>query len=303
MCVDSLIFRCRSVKQRQEALAHLSILVMLKDRIREGCGSFEERVCQAVSDLLAFETQKQGRQSAKPLGLSVSVRIATGHWLGRELYTPGRGLHELDSVLDARHRLQEARGAVQLGGKGLLYQISPDEAAGVWARVREAYLEVCLEASSGCEEVRTRTLVALEALEHKNAGRRSKAEALARRHAALAEERVRRKELCRERRRFLHERRADRQRERVLRRHREAQMADEVREMRAMQTLERLVARWSPSVQIGKRAVSEIMTFCGETQQTGVRPKARLPARCTSETTQPRFSRQRQPSDISRLSG
>ncbi|CAJ1435258.1 unnamed protein product [Effrenium voratum] len=131
---ESLIFRTKAVRSRAEAVSHLEALQRFKCAVHEGRGSLEDRVRAAAGSLMEHQ---------KAAGLQISVRSATQHWLGRDLHTPAWRLAELDLALDARRRLQAARGTVLVGGAGLLYQCSVSEATTLWARLRKVYLEVC----------------------------------------------------------------------------------------------------------------------------------------------------------------
>jgi len=245
MGIDSLIIRGRSVKSRQAALEQLGMLTALKASIQEGCGSFDQRVRHAVKDLLAARAgasslEESMQQLASTAGFTVSIRIATGHWLGRELYTPARGLQELDEILCARHRLQEARGRVDVGGRGLLYRWCPEKARATWARLRQVYLEVCGESQKH----------RLQALEKRTASRQATNEARARRHQELLAE----KQLRHARRRLLREQSSMRHREKVLRQQGREAVAAAKRESRTLETLDRLIARWTPTNRKGKAA-------------------------------------------------
>lgn len=222
---ESLIFHCRPVRKRTIALADLETLQRLKSLCAACSGSFEERLAAAVDALRA----DYGLRCLSEI--KVFVRSATQHWLGRDLHTPSWPLSQLEAVLDARRRLQAARGNVMIGGCGLLYQCSIAEAAELWARIRRAYLEVCA-AVPGCQVSR-------------------RAETLDRAEAAFATHRRRMQELAESRQ--LRRSEQLQRKERAVQRcqQREAARAQkaanrvQVHDQRALRSLERLLERWS----------------------------------------------------------
>lgn len=226
---DSLVFRGRCLRNREEAMSQLQLLRRLKLSICQGDGSFEERVSAAVAGL--DEKEKSPRDNSAE-GLTVAVRSATQHWLGRDLHTPSRPLTEIQSVLEARQRLQAVRGPANHGGRGLLCQYSIQEAHDVWARLRSEYLEICAS-MPGCDVRRYAATVA--ARESKCAAQREREEALARRRALRrAEHQAQERE------------RKQLKQQRLLLRAEKAEAAAERRELRLFVQLERLLRRWRP---------------------------------------------------------
>lgn len=221
---ESLIFHCRPVRNRSIALANLETLQRLKALCAACSGSFEERLVAAVDALRA----DYGLRCLSEI--KVFVRSATQHWLGRDLHTPSWQLGQLEAVLDARRRLQAARGNVMIGGCGLLYQCSIPEAAELWARIRRAYLEVCASVP-GCQVSR-------------------RAETLDRAEAAFAAHRRRMQELAESRqlRRSEELQRKERAVQRCQQREARAQKAAnqvQLHDQRALRSFERLLERWS----------------------------------------------------------
>lgn len=222
---ESLIFHCRPVRQRTIALSDLETLQRLKSLCAACSGSFEERLVAAVDALRA----DYGLRCLS--AIKVFVRSATQHWLGRDLHTPSWPLSELEAILDARRRLQAARGNVMIGGCGLLYQCTITEAAELWARIRRAYLEVCASVP-GCQVSR-------------------RAETLDRAEAAFATHRRRMQELAESRQ--LRRSEQLQRKERALQRcqQREAARAQkaanqlQLHDQRALRSFERLLERWS----------------------------------------------------------
>jgi len=241
---DSLVFRGRCLRNRQEAMSQLQLLRRLKLSICQGDGSFEERVSAAVADL--NDEKEKSLEGSSVTGLTVAVRSATQHWLGRDLHTPSRPLTEIQSVLEARQRLQAVRGPANHGGRGLLCQYSIQEAHDVWARLRSEYLEICAS-MPGCDVRRYAATVA--ARESKCAAQREREEALARRRALRrAEHQAQERE------------RKQLKQQRLLLRAEKAAAAAERRELRLFVQLERLLRRWRPypakAVTLGPSAVA-----------------------------------------------
>lgn len=220
---ESTIFHCKPVRSRAVALGHLATLQRLKSLCVSGSGSFEQRLVAAVETL-----RKDSPFSIEQI--KVFVRSATQHWLGRDLHTPSWQLNQLDEVLHARRLLQVARGHVIVGGCGLLYQCSIAEAAELWVRIREAYLEVCASVP-GCDvQKRARTLDRAEAAfaQHRNR-MQTMVERRQRRHAEKEERKVQA---------------TQRHLQREMIRGQKAANQVERRDHRALRSLEKLLQRW-----------------------------------------------------------
>eukprot|EP00928_Gymnodinium_smaydae_P008428 TRINITY_DN13077_c0_g1_i1.p1 TRINITY_DN13077_c0_g1~~TRINITY_DN13077_c0_g1_i1.p1 ORF type:complete len:552 (+),score=59.67 TRINITY_DN13077_c0_g1_i1:203-1858(+) len=241
---SGLIFRCKSRINLNDALDQLSILAAMRDRINDAAGlpgySFEGRVRVVVTRLV---NDRENRGDAD-LGLSIFLRIATAHWLGRELYTPACSPENIEVVLAAWRKLVGARGTGPgVGGSGLLCRQSPSEADATWKQLRSAYLEICATQISVCkmEALEAR----LTAMENAHAAHREREIEKWRCRGKARDDRAMRRRMLDERRQVILETRFRRAREKAEKRRQSAAVAAEKREMRAFRTLERLVATWS----------------------------------------------------------
>lgn len=141
ICIDSLVFRCRSRPHLTEAQCQQNYLSQIKDKVARAAGAFETRVRDAVAEV----TRAAKLKGESDWGLSVSVRVSASWWLGQDLLSPGRCLDELDTALEDWRQLRVARGHVKVGGKGALYHQSLQDLESTWTRLRDTYLTICAE--------------------------------------------------------------------------------------------------------------------------------------------------------------
>jgi len=183
------------------------------------------------------------------MGLMISVRVATTHWLGQELHTPSHSPDEMEAAIKAWCLLRNARGPTAVGGRGLLWHISREEADATWSRVRSTYLDLCHSRGLDCKRLDARlSMLAAARSRH----REREADRWLRGRQILAE----RMERKRERRLMRLSDRTANQELQLLQRYRRAAVARSAHDARAMTTLMRLLARWSAheSTVVARRA-------------------------------------------------
>mmetsp|Transcript_89666 Transcript_89666/g.171863 ORF Transcript_89666/g.171863 Transcript_89666/m.171863 type:complete len:458 (-) Transcript_89666:138-1511(-) len=228
--IDSLVFRCKSRPDREEAVRHLSLLREVRQGIStETPGDFEASVQKALDKALA----KQKLGDNMDLGLKICVRVAASWWVGHDLHTPTHGPEEIGSVLAAWRRLRAARGRAHIGGRGILFRHTLSEINSMWTRIREEYLSTWVARGACVQKMSMR----LDDLALARAPHRLRQ---VEHFEASCAARQRRSAACSARRKNRERRAVARLEKQRLRVQRKAAM----REAKALCALENLIQRW-----------------------------------------------------------
>lgn len=149
----------RTVCSLEVAFTFHSILVVIKQRTKLLCGSFETRFRAALkSTFLEFKADPE----SMGLKFIVSLRVL---WMKTPLRTPAYFVaSQLDNGLQALHRLRKARGSVRNYVLRAVNTVDLDER---WTQIRGEYLDVMVEAGRKKQSVLDR----LELLDRERASK------------------------------------------------------------------------------------------------------------------------------------
>eukprot|EP00927_Polykrikos_kofoidii_P085338 TRINITY_DN9260_c0_g1_i1.p1 TRINITY_DN9260_c0_g1~~TRINITY_DN9260_c0_g1_i1.p1 ORF type:complete len:646 (-),score=81.52 TRINITY_DN9260_c0_g1_i1:81-2018(-) len=121
---------------------------------------FEDELRSAIPEVL-----EENGINKEQFHFTIRAYVPTKYWIGRPLMSPTYTQKSLDTALHFWRCFREARGERSVGGGGMLARYSPAEAAQIWGRVREVYLEAWAQRGANvcllCEK--------LDALEAANA--------------------------------------------------------------------------------------------------------------------------------------
>ena len=151
--VDWLLIKWKKLKCLEDAIDIHILLTTFAEQMRlRQSFSIKERILQALQ--VAKENSQNSSTLANSSDLCFKIQIPSTHWTGRQLMTPTFQMCELDLVAHFWVKLREARGyfsgRVKIGGKGMLYRMTPAEMDDTWSRVRSVYLEI--KANRGHDE-------------------------------------------------------------------------------------------------------------------------------------------------------
>lgn len=110
---------------------------------------------RAVSE----QPARHGLDAILDMGLSFTVTVAAGYWVGRQLLTPRFAVGSLTGLqagLQACRRLRNARGLIYAGFSNrysILRKHSPQQLQLTWERLKEEYLNVWVEAGKNRAKV------------------------------------------------------------------------------------------------------------------------------------------------------
>ena len=150
--VDWLLIKWKKLKCLEDAIDTHILLTTFAEQLRlRQSFSVKERILQALQ---VAKENSQNSTLADSSDLCFKIQIPSTHWTGRQLMTPTFQMCELDLLAHFWVKLREARGyfsgRVKIGGKGMLYRMTPAEMDDTWSRVRSVYLEI--KANRGHDE-------------------------------------------------------------------------------------------------------------------------------------------------------
>ena len=151
--VDWLLLKWKKLKSLEEAIDTHILLTSFVEQVRMNqCLDIKKRILFALDSAL----QEHSTVCADKANLCFKIQVPSTHWTGRQLMTPTFQMHELDLLADSWLKLREARGhssgRVKVGGRGMLYRMTPAEMDQTWARVRGVYLQIKRQRGHNVEE-------------------------------------------------------------------------------------------------------------------------------------------------------